>query len=218
MHPLLLYADPAEFSALYEKHKVLYRREVKGALSLFGKVLQAIHCNRMALMLKDVSSSVNNDDSVQEGTNESIGINLEVLDLDPETVLGAGGVSMGKVGTSPDHAQVSGGTSPAHAEVSGGINGYIWTGAVDTSVPAAAVDSTVNGIVPPGPPSPSPIAHDASPIGLTKKDAAVQDIPMSPCNSARSLPSPAFQSDVPSYPSPTRSAGPTGLPNPSPLV
>ncbi|KAM0867848.1 hypothetical protein ACQ4PT_041706 [Festuca glaucescens] len=95
---------PTEFNALYEKHKTMFKREVNDALSSFGLVVQSIQCNQMALLLKNVSDAARND-SIQEGTNESNGINFDVPNLDPEAVFRAS-VSMGSVGSSPDAAVI----------------------------------------------------------------------------------------------------------------
>ncbi|KAM0875763.1 hypothetical protein ACQ4PT_036585 [Festuca glaucescens] len=95
---------PTEFNALYEKHKAMFKREVNAALSPFGLMVQGIQCNWMALLLKDVSDASRND-SVQEGTNESNGINFDVPNLDPEAGFRAG-VSMGGVGSSPAAAAI----------------------------------------------------------------------------------------------------------------
>ncbi|KAM0913510.1 hypothetical protein ACQ4PT_012110 [Festuca glaucescens] len=95
---------PTEFNALYEKHKTMFKRELNAALSSFGLVVQGIQCNRMALVLKDVSDAARND-YVQEGTNESNGINFDAPNLDPEVGFRAG-VSMGGVGSSPAAAAI----------------------------------------------------------------------------------------------------------------
>ena len=50
---------PIEFQALYEKHKALFKKEVNGALSSFGLVVEQMQSNRMALLLKDVSAARN---------------------------------------------------------------------------------------------------------------------------------------------------------------
>ncbi|KAM0854785.1 hypothetical protein ACQ4PT_050177 [Festuca glaucescens] len=84
---------PTEFNALYEKHKTMFKRELNAALSSFGLVVQCNQCNRMALLLKDVSDAARND-YVQEETNESNGINFDVPNLDPEAGFRVG-VSMG---------------------------------------------------------------------------------------------------------------------------
>ncbi|KAM0852307.1 hypothetical protein ACQ4PT_051833 [Festuca glaucescens] len=95
---------PTEFNAVYEMHKKLFKREFSAALSSFGLVVQGIQCNRMALLLKDVSDAARNA-SLQEGTNESNGISFDVPNLDPEACF-HGGVSMGGVGSSPAGATI----------------------------------------------------------------------------------------------------------------
>jgi hypothetical protein len=58
-----------EWKELFEKHTLLFEREVKGVVSSFGLVAQRIQSHRMDLLLKDVSSYSRNE-NVQEGTNE----------------------------------------------------------------------------------------------------------------------------------------------------
>ncbi|VAH08512.1 unnamed protein product [Triticum turgidum subsp. durum] len=48
---------PSHLAAIYDKHTKLYSLELKGALSSFGQVLQAIHCKRMGQLLKDVDAA-----------------------------------------------------------------------------------------------------------------------------------------------------------------
>ncbi|KAM0920104.1 hypothetical protein ACQ4PT_007752 [Festuca glaucescens] len=95
---------PSEYNAVYEKHKKLFKHEFSTTLSSFGLVVQGIQCNRMALLLKDVSDAARNA-SLQEGTNESNGISFDVPNLDPEAC-SHGGVSIGGVGSSPVGATI----------------------------------------------------------------------------------------------------------------
>ncbi|KAM0833071.1 hypothetical protein ACQ4PT_064497 [Festuca glaucescens] len=95
---------PSEYNVVYEKHKKLFKREFITALSSFGVVVQGIQCNRMALLLKDVSDAARNA-SLQEGTNESNGISFDVPNLDPEAC-SHGSVSICGVGSSPTGATI----------------------------------------------------------------------------------------------------------------
>ncbi|KAM0889363.1 hypothetical protein ACQ4PT_027752 [Festuca glaucescens] len=209
---------PTEYNAVYEKHKKLFKREFSTALSSFGLVVQGIQCNRMALLLKDVSDAARNA-SLQEGTNESNGISFDVPNLDPEAC-SHGGVSMGGVGSSPAGATI---IEDASVGIAAGFVTVIG-GAVVSSVPVQTVDSTKDSSVPPRAPSPtpvavhcspspSPVAADADRMDLSNEGAEGHEIfirEMTPTNSVHSLPSPIFQSVASATtPSPTRSAGPT---------
>ncbi|KAM0910916.1 hypothetical protein ACQ4PT_013801 [Festuca glaucescens] len=209
---------PTDFNAVYEKHKKLFKREFSAALSSFGLVVQGIQCNRMALLLKDVSDAARNA-SLQEGTNESNGISFDVPNLDPEAFL-HGGVSMGGVGSSPAGATI---IEDASVGIVGGFV-IVIRGAIVSSVPVQTIDSTKDSSVPPRAPSPthvavhrspspSPVAADADLMDLSNKGAEGHEIfirEMTPANSVHSLPSPIFQSVASATtPSPTRSAGPT---------
>ncbi|KAM0923130.1 hypothetical protein ACQ4PT_005700 [Festuca glaucescens] len=154
---------PTEFNALYEKHKTMFKHELNAALSSFGLVVQGIRCNRMALLLKDVSDAARND-SVQEGTNESNGINFDVPNLDPEASF-RGGVSMGGVGSSPTAAAI---IEEASVGI-GGVFGAVIGDAVVSTVPVHTVDSTKDSSVPPRPPSPTPVAADAPLMDFSNK-------------------------------------------------
>ncbi|XBJ06482.1 hypothetical protein VPH35_012136 [Triticum aestivum] len=48
---------PSHLATIYDKHTKLFSSELKGALSSFGQVLQAIHCKRMGQLLKDVHAA-----------------------------------------------------------------------------------------------------------------------------------------------------------------
>ncbi|KAM0827519.1 hypothetical protein ACQ4PT_068143 [Festuca glaucescens] len=167
---------PTEFNPFYEKHKILFKREFSAALSSFGLVVQGIQCNRMALLLKDVSDAARNA-SLQEGTNESNGICFDVPNLDPEACF-HGGVSMGGVGSSPAGATIIEDTSVG---IAGGFV-TVGGGAVVSSVPVQTVHSTKDSSVPPRapsptsiaaprPPSPSPVASDVDLMDLSNKGA-----------------------------------------------
>ncbi|KAM0835548.1 hypothetical protein ACQ4PT_062870 [Festuca glaucescens] len=222
---------PIEFNAFDEKHKKLFKREINAALSSFGLVVQGIQCNRMALLLKDVSDAARND-SLQEGTNESNGINFDVPNLDPEACFHAS-VSMGGVGSSPAGATIIKDTSVG---IAGGFGAVIGDAVVsnvlvqtvdctkDSSVPPRAPSPTPiaaprppspSPVAEPRPPSPTPIAADARLMDLSNKGAEGYEIfsrEMTPTNSVHSLPSPIFQSVASATtPSPTRSAGPTAV-------
>ncbi|KAM0835549.1 hypothetical protein ACQ4PT_062870 [Festuca glaucescens] len=228
---MLVSTVPIEFNAFDEKHKKLFKREINAALSSFGLVVQGIQCNRMALLLKDVSDAARND-SLQEGTNESNGINFDVPNLDPEACFHAS-VSMGGVGSSPAGATIIKDTSVG---IAGGFGAVIGDAVVsnvlvqtvdctkDSSVPPRAPSPTPiaaprppspSPVAEPRPPSPTPIAADARLMDLSNKGAEGYEIfsrEMTPTNSVHSLPSPIFQSVASATtPSPTRSAGPTAV-------
>ena len=57
---------PTEFQGLYEKHKALFKKEVNGALSSFGLVVEQMQSNRMALLLKDVSAAIATKEAAPE--------------------------------------------------------------------------------------------------------------------------------------------------------
>ncbi|KAF7061245.1 hypothetical protein CFC21_067956 [Triticum aestivum] len=48
---------PSNLAAIYDKHTKLFSSKLKGVLSSFGKVLQAMHCKRMGHLLKDVHTA-----------------------------------------------------------------------------------------------------------------------------------------------------------------
>lgn len=59
--PFALLQVPPQFLHLYEKHKMLFEREMKGAVSSFSRAVLSIQCHRMASLLKDVSSAARNE-------------------------------------------------------------------------------------------------------------------------------------------------------------
>ncbi|KAM0923132.1 hypothetical protein ACQ4PT_005700 [Festuca glaucescens] len=207
MPPVGDHGVPTEFNALYEKHKTMFKHELNAALSSFGLVVQGIRCNRMALLLKDVSDAARND-SVQEGTNESNGINFDVPNLDPEASF-RGGVSMGGVGSSPTAAAI---IEEASVGI-GGVFGAVIGDAVVSTVPVHTVDSTKDSSVPPRPPSPTPVAADAPLMDFSNKGGEGYENfsrELTPSNSVHSLPSLVFQSVASATtPSTTHSASPT---------
>ncbi|KAM0858479.1 hypothetical protein ACQ4PT_047798 [Festuca glaucescens] len=182
MPPVQDLGVPTEFNALYEKHKSMFKRE-------------------------DVSDAARND-SVQEGTNESNGINFDVSNMDPKVGFCAG-VSMGGVGSSPIAAPI---IEEASVGIGGGFGAVIGDAVVST-MPVHTVDSTKDSSVPPRPPSPTPVAADAPIMDLSKNGGEGYENfirELTPSNLVHSLPSHVFQNvALSTTPSPTHSAGPT---------